>query len=340
LRIAVDAMGGDFAPGDVIKGAVIGARNYGTGLILVGPRTRIEKELADLDTPGLDIEIVHTDEYLIEGEAPAYALRTKRSASIVLAVKLLKEGQAAAVISNGPTGGIVSAALMHLGTLEGISRPVAAGEFCGFAPQTVVLDIGGSLDCPADQLLDFAIIGTVYARKIMAIPDPKVALLNVGAEEGKGNAVCKEAYTLLRQSGLNFAGNIEGHNITSGQANVIVCDGFTGNVITKFCEGLGKSIVDWLMKETANDLPEARKKIIAGEILSRTIKAESGGGGPFWGINGLVLKCHGRARYPEIALTVGNAKKYAELDIVNAQKNELEAIHARLKKAETQGQGS
>lgn len=331
MKISIDAMGGDYAPEDAVKGAVIGARDYDVGITLVGPQDRVKAELSKYNTSGLDIEIVNTDEYLIEGESPAYALRTKKNASVAITVKLVKEGKAAAAISNGPTGGVVTSALMYLGTLEGISRPVVGGEFCGFAHQMVLLDMGGNLDCRPDQLLDFAVVGTVYARKLMNVTNPKVALLNVGSEEGKGNNLTKETYSLLKKSGLNFIGNIEGHDIPADKANVIICDGFAGNVVAKFCEGLGKSTSEWLEKALESDLPESRIKEIKKDLLSRTIKADNSGGGPFWAINGLVLKCHGRARYPEIAMTVGNAKKYLELDIVNALKNELEAVRNRLK---------
>jgi glycerol-3-phosphate acyltransferase PlsX len=333
MRISIDAMGGDYAPGDTVKGAVIGAREYNVGIILVGPQDRIKSELAEYDTSSLDIEIEHTDEYLIEGEAPAYALRKKRNASVAVTMKLVKEGKAAAAISNGPTGGVVTSALMYLGTLEGISRPVVGGEFCGFAPQMVLMDMGGNVDCRPDQLLDFAVIGTVYARKLLNIANPRVALLNLGAEEGKGNNLTKDAYPLLKQSGLNFIGNIEGHDIPTEKANVIVCDGFPGNVIAKFCEGMGKATSDWLGKELEGDLPDSRIKEIKQKLFSLTVKADNSGGGPFWAVNGLVLKCHGRARYPEIAITVGNAKRYVELDVINALKTELEAVRNRLKSA-------
>jgi phosphate acyltransferase len=324
-------MGGDYAPEDTVKGAVIGAREYKVGLILVGPEERIKSELAKYDTAGLDIEIVHTSEYLIEGEAPAYALRNKRNASVIMALKLVKEGKAAAAISNGPTGGVVTAALMYLGTLEGISRPIVGGQFCGFAPQTVLMDMGANLDCRPDQLIDFAVVGTVYARKLMNIANPKVGLLNVGAEEGKGNNLTKEAYSLLKRSGLNFIGNIEGHDIPTDKANVIICDGFPGNLAAKYCEGMGTATANWLEKELEGDLSELRIREIKNKLLSLTVKADTGGGGPFWAVNGLVLKCHGRARYPEIAMTVGNAKKYAELDIINALKIELESVRGRIK---------
>ncbi len=331
MRIAVDAMGGDYAPEDIIRGSVMGAREYDAGIILVGPEDRINTELSKYNTAGLEIDISHTNEYLIEGEAPAYALREKRNASVAVAVKLVRDGKAEAVISNGPTGGVITSALMYLGTLEGISRPVAGGVFCGFAPRTVLLDLGGNVDCRPDQLLDFAIVGTVYARKLLNVQEPKVALLNVGTEEGKGNEVLKETYSLLKSSGLNFTGNIEGHDIPTGKANVIICDGYMGNVVTKFCEGLGSTISRWIEEKLKGDLPAARIEEITRELLSLTVKAESGGGGPFWAVNGLVLKCHGRARYPEIAKTVGNARMFVELDIISALKKEIETVRNRLK---------
>jgi phosphate acyltransferase len=330
MKIAVDAMGGDFAPVEIIKGAVQGARDCQVGIILVGPKEKIEQELAKYDTSGLEIEVLHTDEYLIEGEQPAYALRTKRNASIALAVRQVKEGKAQAVISMGPTGGVMTSALMTLGTVEGISRPVVGGVFCGFTPSCVSMDIGGNLDCRPDQLLDFAIVGTVYARKILGISEPAVALLNVGKEEGKGNSVLKEAFALLKRSGLNFIGNIEGNEIPSGKANVIISDGLVGNIVVKYCEGLGKTITDWLGEELRNDLPEGRIKALQQKLLSLMIKADEGGGGPVWAVNGLVFKGHGRSRAYEMAQTVKTAKTLAELDLVSALKAELLAVRSRL----------
>jgi glycerol-3-phosphate acyltransferase PlsX len=242
MKIAVDAMGGDFAPGEIIKGSVMGARDYGVGVILVGPEDRIKQELDKYDTSGLDIEVLHTDEYLIEGEQPAYALRTKRKASIALAVKQVKEGKAQAAVGVGATGGVIAAALTYLGTIEGISRPVIGGQFLGFTPNMVTMDLGGNVDCRPDQLVDFAIVGTVYARKILGIENPRVGLLSVGAEEGKGNEQVKATFPLLKASGLNFIGNLEGHDVPAGKADVVICDGFIGNVMAKFCEGLGTTI--------------------------------------------------------------------------------------------------
>jgi glycerol-3-phosphate acyltransferase PlsX len=221
-------------PEEIVKGAVMGAREYGVGIFLVGPRDKIEIELSKNDHKGLDIEIIHTDEYLIEGEQAAYALRKKRHASILVSVQLIKEGKAAAAIGVGPTGGVFASALQVLGTLEGISRPVIGSPILGFTPDTFLVDLGVNVDNRPDQLLDFAIIGSVYARKWMNIPNPTVALLSNGKEEGKGNDIVKQAYELFKRSGLNFIGNAEGNDLAMGKANVIVCDGFVGNCIVKF----------------------------------------------------------------------------------------------------------
>ena len=201
----------------------------------------------------------------------------------------------------------------------------------GLTPQTVTFDMGGNLDCRPDQLLDFAIVGTVYARYLMNINNPKVALLNVGWEEGKGNNQVKEAYGLLKKSGLNFIGNIEGNEIASGKANVIICDGFVGNVAVKFCEGLGAGLAAWLEKELENELPADRVQNIKRKLLELTVRADSTGGGPLWAINGLVLKGHGRSKSYEVSTTLKSAKLYAEMNIVGTLQTELTAIRNRLK---------
>jgi phosphate acyltransferase len=330
MKIAVDAMGGDFAPSDIIKGSVIGARDYDVGIILVGPEGQIKQELAKYDISGLSIEIVHTDEYLVEGEQPAYALRTKRKASIALAVRQVREGNAQAVIGAGPTGGVIASALTYLGMVEGISRPVIGGQFLGFTPNMVTMDLGGNVDCRPDQLLDFAIVGIVYARKILGIENPKVGLLSVGAEEGKGNEQVKAAYVLLKSSGINFIGNLEGHDVPAGKADVVICDGFTGNVMAKFCEGLGTTISKWLKSELKGKLAESELDNLTSRLINLTVPADTHGGGPLWAVNGLVFKAHGRSRYPEVAVTIGNAKKAVEADIVGALKEELSRVRSRM----------
>lgn len=330
MKMAIDAMGGDFAPEEIVKGSVLGAREYGVGIILVGPKERIQPELARYDTSGLDIEIVHTDEYLVEGEHPAYAMRKKRNASIMVATKLVREGRAAAVIGVGPTGGVFASALQVLGTLEGLSRPVVGGQFLGFAPKTIVIDLGGNVDSRPDQLLDFGIIGMVYARKWMNIPNPTIALLSNGVEEGKGNEVVRETYDLFKKSGLNFIGYVEGNDIAYGKANVIICDGFVGNAVVKFCEGLGGVTARWLEETLQGKLPENESREIVAALKRATISADTVGGGPLWGVNGVVCKAHGRSKAPEVARTIGTAKQLVEMGLVGTLKSELAAVRSRI----------
>ena len=336
MKISVDAMGGDYAPAEVVQGAVKAARDYGLGIYLVGPQDKIKAEMAKYDTSGLDIEIVHTDEFLVEGEQPAYALRAKRQASIAVATKLVRDGKAAAVFSAGPTGGVIASALMILGMVEGMSKPVLGGPFVGFAPKTVIMDVGANIDVRPDQLLDFAIVGTVYARTLLDIANPTVAILSVGSEEGKGNDLIKNAYPLFKKSGLNFIGNVEGYDLPTGKANVVVCDGFIGNVLVKFYECLGHVEAKWLENKLKGKLPEAEIKEICGSLLKMTNAADSAGGGPIWAVNGLAIKGHGRSRFEDIARGINQAKLLAEKDIVKALKSELLAIRARLNIAKDQ----
>lgn len=328
MKIAIDAMGGDFAPEEIIKGAIAGAREHSVGVILVGVEDRIRAELAKYNTSDLDIEIVHTDEYLVEGEPPAYAMRRKRNASILVATKLVREGRAAAAVGVGPTGGVFASAVQVLGTIEGLARPVVGGQFLGFAPQTIMIDLGGNVDSRPDQLLDFGIIGAVYARKWMNIPNPTVALLSNGVEEGKGNNVVKETYELMKKSGLNFIGYVEGYDIAHGKANVIVSDGFVGNAVVKFCEGLGDVTARWLERKLGNKLPENEVSEIVTALKRATIPADAVGGGPLWGVNGVVCKGHGRSKAPEVAMTIGTAKRAVEIDLVGTFKSELAAFRS------------
>jgi len=331
MKIAIDAMGGDYAPEEIVKGAVMGAREHGVDVILVGPKERIEAELAKCDASSVNVEIVDTPEYLIEGEHPAYALREKRNASILVATKLVKEGKADAVIGAGPTGGVVASALQALGTIEGIARPMIGGVFLGFAPSTLLMDLGGNIDCRPDQLIDFAIVGSVVAQKMYNIENPTVALLSVGAEEGKGNEVVRESFSLFQQSGLNFIGNVEGHDILSDRANVIVCDGFVGNIIIKFAEALGKTAARWLENRLAGKLPESELKETVAELVQSTNTADAIGGGPLFAVDGIACVSHGRSKAGEIAKTMGQAKLAIENDLVGTLKTELAAARSKLK---------
>ncbi len=335
MKIAVDGMGGDYAPEEVVKGTVAAAREYGVEIALVGPKDRMETELAKYDCSGLKIEVIHTDEYLIEGEPPAYALRTKRNASVLVTTKLVKAGKADAAVSAGPTGGVVASALYVLGTVAGLSRPVVGGPFLGFAPNTIMIDLGTNVDSQPHLFLDFAVVGVVCARKMLGIQNPTVALLSVGAEEGKGNDVVKQSYPLLKQSGLNFIGNVEGYDIPYGKANVIVCDGFVGNIVVKFCEAMGKTIGSWLEDKLKGKLSDGEMKELVDSLVLATNIADARGGGPLWAVDGVVCVAHGRSKADEISKAIGQAKWALDEDLVGSLKTELAAARSKIKTADS-----
>lgn len=328
IKIAVDVMGGDYAPHEIIKGSIDGAKKYNAAVILVGNNEVIQKELNKHDISGLSIEIVHTDEFLIEGESPAFAIRNKSNSSIMLCVKLVRDGKADAVISAGPTGGLVASSVHILGTFEGISRPVIGGPFMGFAPNTLLFDVGSNVDSRPEQLLDFAMIGTVYADKIMGIEEPTVALASVGSEEGKGNRVVREAYELLKKTGLNFIGNIEGNDIVQGKVNVVICDGFVGNILLKFSEGLSIVVSNWLKDRLSYNLSDEDGKNITAELQHR-IRINTHNGVMLYGVNGIVCKAHGNSSAKDISDTMAMVKNAVESDVVNKLRTGLANIMSK-----------
>lgn len=308
IRIVVDAMGGDYAPGEIVKGAVLAAEKTDVEVALVGPTDIVEAELAKYDVSHLPIGCIRADEFIKEGENPALAVRRKPNASIAVATKMMKEGEAEGLISAGPTGAIVASAIQYLGMMEGIERPVIGGAIFDPAPNTVVFDCGVNIDCKPYHLLTFAVVGSVYCKKLLNITNPTIGLLNIGAEESKGNQLTKETYRLLQRSGLNFIGNVEGNQIMSGRANVLVCDAFVGNILFKFVESLG------LFKDSA------------GRDEKRDL-----GGGLIWGVNGIVRKLHGASRAPHVAVKINHVKQAVEVDLIGAIKSELTTIIKEIK---------
>jgi glycerol-3-phosphate acyltransferase PlsX len=225
VRIAVDAMGGDFAPGVVVKGALQAAVEYGISIILVGDEKQVLAELGNVDTGGL-VSVVHTPEVIEMGEHPAVAVRRKRNSSIVRATQLVRDGEASAVVSAGSTGAAMTSALLYLGRIKGIDRPAIAGVLPNEKGHSLMLDVGANVDCKPAHLLQFGIMGYHYAKRIMGVEDPRVGLLSNGEENTKGNEATLAAFPKLQAAGINFIGNIEGRDIFSGAADVIVCDGY------------------------------------------------------------------------------------------------------------------
>jgi glycerol-3-phosphate acyltransferase PlsX len=230
----------------------------------------------------------------------------------------------------GHTGGVMAAAMYALGTVAGISRPMVGGAFLGFAPDTIAVDLGSNVDSQPHTMLDFAIVGTVYCQKMLNIPNPTVALLSVGAEEGKGNEIVKAAYPLFKNSGLNFIGNVEGCDIPYGKANVIICDGFVGNIMVKFGEALGKVMARWLEEKVKGKLPEGDIKGIIDELILATNAAEARGGGMLWAVDGVACLAHGRSMAEEIARAIEQAKIAVERDLIGSMKKALAEVRARV----------
>lgn len=326
VRVAVDAMGGDNAPGEVVKGAIAAARE-GVAVLLVGSPEKVQPLLDASDITGLPIRLVPSDDAVEETQQPALELRRRPRASIAVATALVKQGQADAVVSMGSTGATMVAAVTLLGIMEGIDRPVLGGPFIGFAPKTFGVDLGTNVDCKPSQFLDFAAIGTVFCREYLDIPDPTVALVNVGAEEGKGNRQVKEAYDLLKKSGLNFIGNIEPHDMVMGKANVVLADGFVGNLLLKFIEGLGEATAAYLRERLAPHIGEKAAADVARDIMLKTNVLQTLGG-PLWGINGVSIVGHGRYGAPEVKAAIDTAKIMVDRHVVDQVRQTLTRVRA------------
>ncbi|MEW6661273.1 MAG: phosphate acyltransferase PlsX [Bacillota bacterium] len=306
MKIAVDAMGGDYAPGEVVKGAVEAARSDIADVLLVGNQLQLEEELAKY--PKLhNLSIVHASEVIGMDEPPATALRKKKDASITVATRLVKEGEAGGLVSAGSTGAQVSAALLGLGRIPGIQRPAIATVLPTLRGGKLMLDVGANAECKPQNLLQFALMGSIYANRVMGVEDPKIGLLNIGTEINKGNELTQAAYELLSAAPINFIGNYEARDIPSGEADVIVCDGFVGNSILKFGEGLIMSLFSMLQAEMAGSL---RTRLGAALILpgfksiKKKLEYEEYGGAPLLGVQGVSIICHGSSKAKAITNAV------------------------------------
>ena len=328
VRVAVDAMGGDYAPEEIVKGAVLAARKDDVEILLVGTTTILEKELAKYKlTNGSSINVIEASDVIKENESPVDVIRRKPNCSVAVAAKMVKSGEADALLSAGSTAAAAISAIQFMGMVEGVYRPALVGSLGSFAPNTVMVDLGANVDCKPHQFLAFAIAGSVYAKRFLNISDPKIALLSMGSEESKGSDAVREAYTLLKHSGLNFIGNIEGSDILSGRANVIVCDGFVGNVLLKFYESIGGYAQVWT-EQKLKKYPPLRalarllfKSLFPATKISR--ETEKQGGGILWGVDGVVKIAHGASRAPNIANAIESAKEAVKAGVVESLKSEL-----------------
>ena len=328
--MAVDAMGGDHAPAELVAGAVEAARHDGVQIMLVGDPEKVEAELARLDAKDLPIRTIPSEGVIMEGEAPALALRQKPRASVLVATGMVKEGHADACVSMGSTGAAMAAAVVILGVIKGIERPALGGPIVGLAPNTIILDVGTNVDCRPSQLLGFGVIGDVFARRMWGIDKPRGALLSVGAEAGKGNRQVKEATELLEKSGLNFIGNIEAGDIPHSKAEVVVCDGFVGNIVMKLTEGIGTALVEHLRSNLSDSISAEALDRITKEVFEINNTAETRGGGPLFGVNGVSIVGHGAARAEAIRRAIGMAKMMVESGFITRLNEDLAKAQSKV----------
>ncbi len=327
MIIALDAAGGDYAPHEIVKGAIKAAQEYDVEIALVG-RKDILSILAGRHLGKLAITIVDAKQVIGPNESPVEAVNSKPDSSIVVGINLVKDGSASAFISAGNTGAIFYSALVNLGKIEGIERPAIGSTITiNTTAPVLLIDAGANADCRPKHLVQFAQLGTIYSREIFDIGSPRVGLLNNGEEESKGNRLAKESHSLLKKSNLNFIGNIEGQDIIKGKADVVVTDGFTGNIVLKTMEGLGDAFLK--LQPMRQLLSQAHHLQGSGLIfdvkLSSLIKGmdyREYGGACILGINGNIIKAHGRSQATAIRNAISLAKRTVERGICQKFKEE------------------
>lgn len=330
MKIAVDAMGGDYAPEEIVLGAVEAVNAYKIDVVLVGDKTKIENVFSSYGMKeNKHITIVHASQVIDMGEHPAQAIRKKKDASIVVATKLVKEGTCDAVVAAGSTGAAVTAALLGLGRIKGIERPCIATPIPSAKGITVLLDSGANSNSKPKHLVEGAIMGYHYAKAILGITKPTVGLLNIGEEASKGNELSQATYPLLEKlKTISFYGNVEGRDIPKGTVDVVVCDGFVGNVILKFGEGMAMFIIR-LVKDTIKNSGFVAKLgalaiYPALKSLKKRLDYTEYGGAPLLGINGIFIICHGSSKAKAIKNSVRVAAELVQKDVVGHIRKSIE----------------
>ncbi|MCI9564509.1 MAG: phosphate acyltransferase PlsX [Eubacterium sp.] len=326
--IALDCMGGDNAPEEIVKGAVYAAGEDKDILIkLVGKKELLEAELSKYSADMDKLEIVDAAEVIETGEPPVAAIRRKKDSSLVKCMYMVKNGEADAMVSAGSTGANLVGGHVIIGRIKGVERPPLAPLIPTAKGVSLLIDCGANVDARASHLIQFAKMGSVYMENIVGIKNPKVAIVNIGAEEEKGNALVKETYPLLEKlEGINFIGNIEARDIPNGEADVIVCDAFVGNVILKLYEGLADVLIKKIKGSMMSSLKTKIGALLIKKNLKKTLKGfslEEHGGAPLLGLNGLLVKTHGSSKSIEIKNSILQCVTFNELDINNKFKEKL-----------------
>lgn len=320
MRIVLDGMGGDNAPAEIVKGAVEAAAVVSNELVIVGRQTEIEEELKKCQYTGEQITIVNADDVITMEDSPVKAIRRKPDSSLVVALNMIKDGEGDLLVSGGNTGALMVGARMLLGRIDGIDRPVLASIYpCLGMEPSLLVDAGASSEAKAQNLLEYGLMGSVFVEKVWGRKHPRVGLVNLGIEESKGTSVTKDAHQRLKTAPLNFVGNVEAREVPRGACDVIVCDGFVGNVILKLTEGLAMNILRLVKHKMMTNLKTKvaalmMKKQLTG--LKEEFDYEEYGGAPILGVNGAVIKIHGSSTSSAVKNAIIKGLPYAEQNVV------------------------
>jgi phosphate acyltransferase len=331
MRIAVDAMGGDFAPRAVVEGAFQAASEHGISILLVGDRSQVEEELGRLGDAGGRIEVVHAEEVVGMDEPAITPLRKKPRSSIRLCAELVREGRAQAMVSAGNTGAVMIAAKRVIGTIPGVDRPALAAVFPNATGRTVVLDVGANVETKSAHLRQFAVMGHSYAQEVLGTREPRIGLMSIGEEEGKGTDLTRQVFKVLKGTGLNFIGNVEGRDVFKGTVDVIVCDGFVGNVLLKSAESLVSLIAKMLRDELAKTWRSRVGYLLARpafEGFRRRTDYREYGAAPLLGLNGGCFIGHGRSNPKAIKNSIRRAVEFCSADLHRKIAEKVAQLHS------------
>jgi glycerol-3-phosphate acyltransferase PlsX len=330
--VALDAMGGDHAPSATVQGAIEAARQYGIQILLVGHEAVLRRELSRHGDVPRSIRVIDAPETIAMDDQATAPARNKRNSSLAVAARLVRDGAASAFVSAGNTGAAMVAAKLTLGTIAGVDRPALASVVPGIDRQTLIVDVGANVDCKPRHLLEFAIMGHFYSEAVLGVLRPRIGLLSVGEEKGKGDRLTQEAYHLLAAAGLNFIGNVEGRDVYAGTVDVVVCDGFVGNVVLKVSEGLGEMVFSLLKREARRSPLSAAGFLLAKGAFAgfkRQVDYAEYGGAPLLGVRGACLIGHGRSSPKAIRNAVRFANTYARGGVIRHIEERIAELQMR-----------
>lgn len=329
MKIIIDAMGGDNGPIEVVKGAIDAIHEYGVSIILVGKEDIIENELKKYDYPKDKVEILNASDIITNEDDPAIAIRRKKESSMVVGAKALADGMGDGFLSAGSTGALLASGIFIVKRIEGIDRAALSVVYPTTKGFSLLLDAGANVDCKPEYLYQFALMGSVYMEKVMGVESPTIGLVNIGVEKGKGNLLSKETYEIIEKSQLNFKGNVEARDLPSGVADVIVSDGFVGNVILKLTEGMAISIFSILKKEfTRNFRTKLGAMLLKPELknIKGMMDYREQGGAPLLGIRKPIVKAHGSSDAFAIKNAINQLKKFIEKDVIKIIEDNIDVL--------------